>query len=91
MELSTLSVQQRVCMELLRLARSGDAAGASARIEPVPTHSELAHRISSYREQITRGGSSALAKAGVLRAMARRWWCATSPRSSASRGSPVPG
>ena len=64
-ELSTLSVQQRVCMELLRLARTSAAAGAGARIEPVPTHSELAHRISSYREQITRE-LSALAKAGVL-------------------------
>jgi CRP/FNR family transcriptional regulator, cyclic AMP receptor protein len=64
-ELSTLSVQQRVCVELLRLARAGGAAVNGARIEPAPRHSELAHRVSTYREQVTRE-LSALAKAGVL-------------------------
>lgn len=65
LELSTLSVQQRVCMELLRLARAGGASGNGARIEPVPRHSELAHRVSSYREQVTRE-LSALTRAGLL-------------------------
>jgi len=59
-ELSTLNVQQRVCMELLRMMRAG-----SARIDPAPNHAELAHRVSTYREQVTRE-LSALAKAGVL-------------------------
>jgi CRP/FNR family cyclic AMP-dependent transcriptional regulator len=65
LELSTLSVQQRVCNELLRLARASGAPGHQARIEPAPNHTEMAHRISTYREQITRE-LSALAKAGVL-------------------------
>ena len=65
LELSTLSVQQRVCMELLRLARAGGGIADGARIEPLPKHQELAHRVSTYREQVTRE-LSALAKAGVL-------------------------
>ena len=64
-ELSTLNVQQRVCLELLRLARAGDADGNALRIEPAPKHTELAHRVSTYREQVTRE-LTALVKAGVL-------------------------
>jgi len=66
-EVSTLNVQQRVCAELLRLARSGSGSGQAneARIAPAPRHAELAHRVSSYREQITRE-LSALVKSGVL-------------------------
>ena len=65
LELSTLTVQQRLCMELLRLARAGSSAAGSARIEPIPRHTALAHRVSTYREQITRELSS-LTRAGVL-------------------------
>lgn len=59
-ELSTLNVQQRVCMELLRIART-----QGARIDPAPRHTELAHRVSTYREQVTRELTN-LVKAGVL-------------------------
>jgi CRP/FNR family cyclic AMP-dependent transcriptional regulator len=65
LDLSTLSVQQRVCLELLRLAQAAGAVGNEARIEPAPKHADLAHLVSSYREQVTRE-LSALAKAGVL-------------------------
>lgn len=65
LDLSTLGVQQRVCRELLRLARAGGASGNDARIDPAPTHAELASLVSSYREQVTRE-LSALAKAGLL-------------------------
>jgi CRP/FNR family cyclic AMP-dependent transcriptional regulator len=65
LELSTMNVQQRVCMELVRLARSGNTTGNQARIDPAPNHSELAHRVSTYREQVTRE-LSALAKAGLV-------------------------
>ena len=58
LDLSTLTVQQRICRELLRLAREG-------RVDPAPRHAELASLVSTYREQITRE-ISALVKAGVL-------------------------
>src|SRR6059058_3982910 len=64
-ELSTLSVQQRVCMELLRLARAQGSSPRDARIDPAPKHLELANRVSTYREQVTRE-LTALTKAGVL-------------------------
>ncbi|RYF17495.1 MAG: Crp/Fnr family transcriptional regulator [Comamonadaceae bacterium] len=65
LDLSTLSVQQRVCIELLRLAQSTGGAGNEVRIAPAPKHADLAHLVSSYREQVTRE-LSALARAGVL-------------------------
>lgn len=65
LDLSTLSVQQRVCIELLRLAQNKHTLGNEVRIQPAPRHADLAHLVSSYREQITRE-LSALAKAGVL-------------------------
>jgi CRP/FNR family transcriptional regulator, cyclic AMP receptor protein len=64
-ELSTLNVHQRVCMELLRIARSTGAGDKDVRIEPAPKHTDLANRVSTYREQVTRE-LSALARAGVL-------------------------
>ena len=65
LDLSTLSVQQRVCLELLRLARASGSAGKEVRIAPAPRHADLAHLVSSYREQVTRE-LSALARAGVV-------------------------
>jgi CRP/FNR family cyclic AMP-dependent transcriptional regulator len=65
LDLSTLSVQQRVCAELLRMAHAGGATGNQARLDPAPKHAELAHLVSSYREQITRE-LSALAKLGLV-------------------------
>jgi CRP-like cAMP-binding protein len=64
-DLSTLSVQQRVCLELLRLAKASDSAGNEVRIAPAPKHADLANLVSSYREQVTRE-LSALTRAGVL-------------------------
>lgn len=65
LDLSTRSVQQRVCLELLRLAQARPPVGKEVRIAPAPRHADLAHLISSYREQVSRE-LSALAKAGVL-------------------------
>ncbi len=67
-EVSTLTVQRRLCGELLRLAGAPDATGADgnqARIDPAPRHAEMASQVSTYREQVTRE-LSALVKAGVL-------------------------
>jgi CRP/FNR family transcriptional regulator, cyclic AMP receptor protein len=64
-DLSTLDVQHRIYAELLRLAREAGVAGNTARIEPAPKHADLASRVSTYREQVTRE-LSALVKRGVL-------------------------
>jgi len=63
--LSTLGVQNRLHAELLRLAREAGVAGNAARIDPAPKHADLASRISTYREQVTRE-LSALVKRGIL-------------------------
>ncbi len=65
-ELSTLNVQQRLCAELLRLGLAADAASPDRVVlSPAPSHSELAARISSYREQVTRELAE-LARLGLI-------------------------
>jgi CRP-like cAMP-binding protein len=64
-DLSTLGVQNRIYAELLRLAHEAGIAGNAARIDPAPKHADIASRVSTYREQVTRE-LSALVKAGVL-------------------------
>jgi len=52
-EFSTLAVRNRVHAELLRIA--GDVGGGNeARLSPPPTHEEIASRISTHREAVTR-------------------------------------
>ena len=53
-EFSTLAVNNRIQAELLRLASLGVQEGRSARIAPVPTHAEIANRISTRREAVAR-------------------------------------
>jgi CRP-like cAMP-binding protein len=64
-DLSTLGVQNRIHAELLRLAREAGVAGNTARIVPTPKHTDIASRVSTYREQVTRE-VSALVKIGIL-------------------------
>jgi hypothetical protein len=52
-EFSTLAVRNRVHAELVRLARE-HGGGKQAVIRPAPTHSEMASRISTHREAVTR-------------------------------------
>ncbi len=67
LELSTLSVQTRLHVELLRLAHeAGLLPDGSARLAPAPPHSALASQISTSREQVARE-ISALTKRGLLR------------------------
>lgn len=64
-EFSTLVVRKRLIRELLRLAGdSGDTADHLT-IEPAPTHFELAGKISTHREAVSRQ-MSALAKRGFI-------------------------
>jgi CRP/FNR family transcriptional regulator, cyclic AMP receptor protein len=51
-EMSALNVQSRLHCELLRLARGSGASGLT--ITPSPTHAELANRIGTNREAVTR-------------------------------------
>lgn len=53
-EFSTLGVRNRIHAELLRLARAGRVVEGTGRISPPPTHAEIASRISTHREAVTR-------------------------------------
>jgi len=53
-ELSALNVQARLHCELLRLAKSGHDPSAPLIITPAPTHEQLANRIGTHREAVTR-------------------------------------
>ena len=53
-EFSTLAVNNRIQAELLRLASLGSKEGKGARIVPAPTHVEIASRVSTHREAVTR-------------------------------------
>ena len=64
-EVSALGVQNRVHAEVLRLAREAGIADNRALIDPAPTHPDIASRISTYREQVTRE-LSAMVKQGLL-------------------------
>jgi len=70
-ELTSLSVQQRLCAELLRLAvGSGAPEGQHGRavrlvLRPAPSHGELAGRIGCAREQVAREMAD-LARLGVI-------------------------
>jgi CRP-like cAMP-binding protein len=63
-ELSALNVQARLHCELLRLAREG--RGERLVIDPAPTHAELAARIGTHREAVTRELRE-LAGMGIIR------------------------
>ena len=64
-EISTLGVQNRVHAEMLRLARQSGILKNHARIEPAPTHADIAAQVSTYREQVTRE-ISRMVKQGLL-------------------------
>jgi len=53
-EFSTLAVSNRIHAELLRLANLAVRNHKSARIAPPPTHTEIASRVSTHREAVTR-------------------------------------
>ncbi len=65
-ELSALNVQTRLHCELLRLGRA-----QGGEIDPAPTHAELANRISTHREAVTRE-LNALEARDILRSGRRR-------------------
>jgi len=54
LELATSSSRDRLLGELARLAKSGVERGASITIRPAPTHYEIAARVGSQREAVTK-------------------------------------
>ena len=64
-EFSTLAVRNRVDAELLRLAGDHMTSENSALIKPSPTHAEIANRISTHREAVSRELAD-LARAGIV-------------------------
>ncbi len=53
-EFSPLAVRERLYTELLRLAANHRQPDGTALIVPAPTHADLASRISTHREAVTR-------------------------------------
>ena len=58
-KLSTLGVSNRIHPEILRLAKRGDITASVAEICPSPTHADIASRVSTHCEAVTK-------KLGVL-------------------------
>jgi len=64
-EFSALAVNNRIQAEMLRLAKLAPQEGKTARIVPAPTHAEIASRISTHREAVTRE-LNRLARMGII-------------------------
>jgi CRP/FNR family transcriptional regulator, cyclic AMP receptor protein len=64
-EFSTLQVKHRLCAELLRLSRFDPNSQRRGLVSPPPAHAELAARVSTRREMVTRE-LKALERAGLL-------------------------
>ncbi|HEY2335772.1 MAG TPA: cyclic nucleotide-binding domain-containing protein [Burkholderiales bacterium] len=65
LDLGAQRVQSRIWLELLRLAREAGIEANAARIEPAPTHKDIASRVGTSREEVTRE-LSRLARQGLL-------------------------
>ncbi|MBR0724147.1 Crp/Fnr family transcriptional regulator [Bradyrhizobium manausense] len=66
LEFSTLVVQNRIQAELLRLAAEADRDGAQPLLSPAPSLSDIANRVSTHREAVSREVSR-LTSIGLLR------------------------
>jgi CRP/FNR family transcriptional regulator, cyclic AMP receptor protein len=69
-ELSVLNVRSRLHCELLRLARISGTGYPTPSVRPAPTHTELANRIGTHREAVTRE-LKALADRNIVRTQRR--------------------
>lgn len=74
-EYTTLGVKNRIHSELLRLAREDGEAESDTRIrlEHPPTHEEIAARISTHREAVSREFRD-LKKSGLIENQGRQLW-----------------
>ena len=65
-QFGALDVKDRVRAEVLRLARDSSRDGKSATIEKMPTHVDIASRINTHREAVTRELNE-LTRLGLIR------------------------
>ena len=65
-EFSAFAVKSRIQVELLRMAMEKETGSKEVIIKSPPTHAELASRLSTHREAVTRE-LNALARAGMLK------------------------
>src|SRR6185295_4275970 len=65
-ELSALNVQTRIHCELLRLAQKGESRNGVIEVSPALTHAELASRVGTHREAVTREMQT-LSDMGIIR------------------------
>jgi len=65
LELGAQPVQCRIWLELLRLARVAGVEANHARLDPAPTHNDIASRVGTSREQVSRE-LSRLVREGLL-------------------------
>jgi CRP-like cAMP-binding protein len=66
LEFSTLMVQNRIQAELLRLAADSGQRDGQALLSPAPSLSDIANRVSTHREAVSRE-LSRLGSVGLLR------------------------
>lgn len=66
MDLSTLGANNRVHAELLREARAAMTGDNTAVISPIPTHTDIASRVSTTRETVARVLND-LARSGIVK------------------------
>ncbi|MEM8536679.1 MAG: Crp/Fnr family transcriptional regulator [Pseudomonadota bacterium] len=71
MEMTTLSVEDRVRIYLLRLAAEQDKLSTGAIIDNAPTHAEIAGSVGANREMVSRSISK-LAKNGIIKPARQR-------------------
>lgn len=72
-EFSTLTVEDRVHAELLRLAWSQEPGCSNVLLSPAPTLADIANRISTHREAVSRE-LSRLARLGILERRGADLW-----------------
>ncbi len=63
-EYSTMAVHQRVCTELLRMVEENES-GDTSLIEPAPSHYQIATRLSTHREAVSKE-LARLSKLGIV-------------------------
>ena len=64
-EYSTMAVSQRICAELLRMMHASDNDQSPGLIQPSPSHYEIATRLSTHREAVSKEIAS-LTRKGIL-------------------------